>query len=129
MVRNSHLSKSISDVSWAMLFGMLDYKAVEAGKVALDIAPHNTSQNCSQCGEKVPKPLSVRYHKCPFCGLELNRDHNAALNILARGITILQAEGLSVSAPGGLALAELLKGEPSQLRVPLDIRRVVSAST
>ena len=53
---------------------------------------------------------------------------NAAKNILARGIDLLQAEGLGVSEPGSLALAGLLKGEPFQLRVPFDIRRVVSAS-
>ncbi|MBL8149916.1 MAG: transposase, partial [Blastocatellia bacterium] len=121
MVGNEHLAKSISDVAWGMFFEMLDYKAVEAGKRTIDIAPHNTSQLCSnaKCGEKVVKALSQRWHKCPFCGLVLNRDHNAARNILARGINLLQAEGLSVSAPAGLALAGLLKGEPWEISAHL----------
>jgi putative transposase len=44
-----------------------------------------TSQLCSQCGERVPKDLSARVHSCPFCGLVLDRDHNAARNILSLG--------------------------------------------
>lgn len=116
MVKNPHLAKSISDAGWAMFFNMLDYKAAEAGRLAIDVAPHHTSQNCSGCHKQVVKALSERLHKCPFCGLELSRDHNAAKNILARGVEILvQAGGLPVSAPGGLALARLLNGEPSHL--------------
>jgi len=46
----------------------------------------NTSQNCSTCGSKVPKPLTARQHNCPHCGLILDRDVNAALNILHRGL-------------------------------------------
>jgi transposase len=100
------------DIGWGMFFNMLDYKVADAGKRTVDIAPHNTSQNCSNCCKKVIKALSQRWHKCPFCGLELSRDHNAAINILARAVRLLQAEGLSVSAPGALALARLTKGEP-----------------
>jgi putative transposase len=112
MLKNPKLAKSISDVAWGMFFDQLEYKAEYAGKLAKNVNPHNTSQLCSACNKKVPKGLSVRWHKCIYCGLELNRDQNSALNILARGIELLQAEGLSVSAPGGLALARLLNGEP-----------------
>ncbi|MEW6733975.1 MAG: transposase, partial [Acidobacteriota bacterium] len=112
MVQNPHLANSISDVGWGMFFSQLDYKAEDASKLAKNVVPNNTSQLCSGCKKKVPKALSVRWHKCPYCGLELDRDTNAARNILARGIATLQAEGLSVSAPGGLALARLLNGEP-----------------
>ena len=48
------------------------------------IDPRHTSVNCSSCGEKVPKSLAVRTHRCPLCGLVLDRDHNAAINILQR---------------------------------------------
>jgi putative transposase len=85
MVQNRHLSKSISDSSWGLFFDMLSYKAANAGRTVIKVPPHNTSQNCSACGEKVVKSLAVRIHRCPFCGLVLDRDHNAALNIKALG--------------------------------------------
>ena len=85
MVKNRHLSKSISDSSWGIFFNFLSYKAVDADRVVVKVPPHNTSQICSACGEKVPKSLSVRIHKCPFCNTVLDRDHNASLNILRLG--------------------------------------------
>lgn len=85
MVRNRHLSKSISDSSWGMFFSLLAYKAEEAGRNLIKVTPNGTSQICSGCGEKVPKKLSVRIHQCPFCNLVLDRDHNASLNILRLG--------------------------------------------
>jgi putative transposase len=85
MVRNKHLSRSISDSSWGMFFNLLSYKAEEAGRMVVKVLPNGTSQICSGCGEKVPKSLAVRIHCCPFCGLVIDRDHNAALNILALG--------------------------------------------
>ncbi|MEW6735082.1 MAG: transposase [Acidobacteriota bacterium] len=113
MVHNHQLAKSISDVGWGMFFDMLDYKAADANKLAVNVTPNSTSQSCSGCGKKVPKGLGMRWHRCPYCRLVLHRDKNAAINILARGIsTLLQTGGLPVSAPGGLALARLLKGEP-----------------
>jgi putative transposase len=112
MVKNHHLAKSISDAGWAMFFSMLDYKAAGADKTAMNINPNGTSQECSGCHKKVPKGLSQRWHRCIYCGLKLHRDENAARNILARGIEILRADGLSVPALGGLALAEPMKSEP-----------------
>lgn len=85
MVKNRHLSKSISDSSWGMFFNFLAYKAEEAGRRLVKINPNGTSQICSGCGKKVFKFLSVRTHRCPFCGLVLDRDHNAAINILRAG--------------------------------------------
>ena len=99
MLKNRHLSKSIADSSWGMFFSLLSYKAAEAGRTLVKVAPHGTSQICSQCGEKVPKSLSVRIHHCPLCGLNLDRDYNAALNILRVGQT-LQAP---TSAVAGVA--------------------------
>ncbi len=85
MVKNRHLSKSISDCSWGMFFNFLSYKAAEAGRTVVKVQPYNTSQICSGCGEKVHKSLAVRIHKCPFCNTVLDRDHNASLNILRLG--------------------------------------------
>ncbi len=84
MVQNHHLAKSISDAGWSQLIGFTKSKAECAGKVVELVNPVNTSQNCSKCGNSVPKDMSVRVHSCPFCGLEMDRDHNAAINILKR---------------------------------------------
>ena len=84
MVKNHRLAKSISDAGWYQLIQFTKYKAEYAGKVVELVDPKNTTQNCSRCGTKVPKSLSVRTHKCPHCGLIMDRDHNAAINILKR---------------------------------------------
>jgi len=88
MVKNRHLSKSISDSSWGKFFELLAYKAAEAGRIVVKVPPNNTSQICSKCGEKVPKSLAVRVHRCPYCGLVMGRDENAARNIVAVGQTV-----------------------------------------
>jgi putative transposase len=81
MVQNHHLAKSISDAGWSQLISFTKTKAEYAGKIVELVNPRNTSQNCSSCGSSVPKNLSVRVHSCPFCGLVMDRDHNAAINI------------------------------------------------
>ncbi|MBW6471374.1 MAG: transposase, partial [Methanosarcinaceae archaeon] len=84
MVKNHHLAKSISDAGWNQLIQFTKHKAEHAGKVVELVDPKNTTQNCSSCGNKVPKSLSVRTHKCSYCGLEMDRDVNAAINILQK---------------------------------------------
>jgi putative transposase len=93
MVKNHHLAKSIQDSGWGMFFDILAYKAEEAGKQVVKVNPHNTSQICSGCGHIVKKTLAVRIHKCPHCGLELDRDINAARNILATALSITGSDG------------------------------------
>lgn len=87
MIKNKHLAKSIADAGWGMFFQILKYKAEEAGKQVIEIDPRGTSQTCSVCGNIVKKDLSVRIHACPFCSSVLNRDHNAALNIIYKART------------------------------------------
>jgi putative transposase len=70
---------------------MLDYKMKILGRCMVKVDPKYTSQICSSCGETVKKSLSVRTHKCPECGLVMDRDENAALNILSRGRECLAA--------------------------------------
>jgi putative transposase len=65
-------------------------KAEEAGRRVVLVNPRNTSKMCSSCGELVQKALSDRTHSCPRCGLVMGRDHNAALNILHRGLQTLR---------------------------------------
>jgi len=84
MVKNHRLAKNISDVGWGEFIAMLSYKAESAGRILAKVSPHGTTQECSRCGNVVPKDLSVRTHDCPYCGLVMDRDHNAAINILHR---------------------------------------------
>jgi putative transposase len=85
------MNRSIGDVAWNQFTQCCSSKAAEAGRTVVFVDPRGTTQMCSDCGTVVPKDLSVRRHDCPECGLSLDRDHNAALNILARGLTSLGA--------------------------------------
>jgi len=86
MVKNHKLAKSISDASWSMFCQWVEYFGKVFGKVTVAVPPQYTSQNCSNCGKQVVKTLSQRTHHCGPCGTVLDRDHNAALNILAIGL-------------------------------------------
>lgn len=88
LVKNHHLAKSISDASWGIFTNWIDYYARIHKVVCVAVPPRHTSQDCSVCGERVMKTLSTRTHKCK-CGAVLNRDHNAAINILAKALKIL----------------------------------------
>jgi putative transposase len=90
MIKNHNLAKHIADVAWSKLITITTYKAEWAGKIVELINPKNTSQMCSGCGEIVTKELSERTHSCPFCGLILDRDHNAAINIMRLGLQSLR---------------------------------------
>ncbi|NYZ76414.1 IS200/IS605 family element transposase accessory protein TnpB [Candidatus Micrarchaeota archaeon] len=76
--------KQINDAGWNMFANMLAYKAEGAGCRVVFVDPRNTTQECSNCHQIVRKDLTERMHKCPFCGLELDRDINAARNILTK---------------------------------------------
>mgnify|MGYP005812342537 CR=1 FL=1 len=82
MNRNGNLSLSSYDAGFGLFRQMLEYKAESAGVQVVAVNPSNTTQLCSRCGRLVPKDLSVRVHRCPSCGLVLDRDVNAARNIL-----------------------------------------------
>lgn len=87
MVKNKKLAKSINDAGWGQFLDILSDKAERAGGQVIRVAPQYTSQMCSRCGEIVQKSLSVRTHICPECGFIADRDHNAALNILQKGLS------------------------------------------
>lgn len=99
---NKTISRGIADVAWGQFVQFTTYKAANAGRLVALVNPRGTTQACSGCGVIVPKDLSVRIHDCPNCGLKISRDHNAALNILARGLASIGA-GLpdeAIEAPG-----------------------------
>ena len=108
------LSKQINDASWSSFFQKLKYKAESADKSVIEVNPNFTSQDCSACGNRVKKDLSVRVHHCLQCGLKIGRDRNAAINILRLGqmaemsssekvslkdITYQVAESVSLESP------------------------------
>ena len=114
MVKNHKLALSISDASWSLFREWLEYFARVFDKVVVAVPPDHTSQNCSSCGTVVKKSLSVRTHICG-CGTILDRDENAAINILMRalemlgkdtvGHTEIHAQGQSGLCPVGVSEA------------------------
>lgn len=110
LARNSKLAKSILDAAWGAFIKILEAVAVKRGVHVVKVNPHSTSVDCSGCGTKVPKTLSIRTHQCPNpkCNLEIDRDANAAINILNRAIS---AVGLIVPAFGGLGDTQPLRKE------------------
>jgi putative transposase len=98
MVQNHRLAKSISDASWSMFRSVLSAKAESATRTLVSVEPAYTSQDCSTCGFRVRKTLKERVHSCPNCGLVMDRDHNAALNIIQIAVG-LHSVGQSVEAP------------------------------
>jgi len=90
MQKNHPLAKSIADVAWNMFISITGSKAEDAGSRVIQVNPRNTSQMCSRCGMIVAKTLSDRVHSCPHCGLVMDRDQNAAINIMRLG---LQSQG------------------------------------
>lgn len=102
------LAKSVYDVSWGKFITILESVVVKYGVHLVKVNPHNTTQNCSGCGTKVPKTLSVRLHECPKCSLEMDRDENAAINVLYKA---LDAVGLTATACRALDVSQAMKQE------------------
>ena len=93
MVKNGNLAKSISDASWGRFLAWVQYYAALHAIPVVKVSPHYTSQNCSGCGTLVKKSLSVRTHMCSTCGLVMDRDQNAAVNILAKALSTVGQTG------------------------------------
>jgi putative transposase len=96
MNHNRHLSLSSHDAGFGLFRQMLEYKAESAGIQLIAVNPSNTTQACSGCGSIVPKGLSVRVHSCPDCGLVIDRDVNAARNILSLALRTPPGRGAQV---------------------------------
>jgi putative transposase len=117
MVKCHNRARSISDASWYQFRLWLEHFAKKFGKTAIAVPPHNTSQECCICGEKVKKELRERVHSCG-CGLTIHRDINAAINILLRAKS---RDGQSRSNPTGVVASTLvgaiLLGQATTLNV------------
>ncbi|NEO48884.1 MAG: transposase [Moorea sp. SIO4A3] len=92
LAKNHCLAKSINDAGWYQFRKWMEHFGTKFGKVTVAVNPAYTSQNCSNCGEVVKKSLSTRTHTCK-CGCELDRDHNAAINILKRALSTVGHTG------------------------------------
>ena len=98
MLKNTYLSRSIMDASWASFTAMLSYKAESAGSRVVAVNPKNTSKKCSNCSNIQDMPLQKREYNCSKCNLNLDRDINAARNILRTALNSCYAVGLTVNA-------------------------------
>jgi putative transposase len=114
MVKNRKLAKSISDAASSAFRQWLEYFGKVFGVVTVAVPPHYTSTNSSNCGEAVKKSLSQRTHQCPHCGFVLDRDWNAALNILELGLRTAGHVG-TLNASGDI---DLCLGEETPLSKP-----------
>jgi putative transposase len=92
--RKAGLNKSLQDTGRRQLLSILACKAAYASKRVEAVFPAYTTQECSGCGERISKSLSVRTHVCTTCGLLLDRDENAAKNIQWRGQRLRGLAGL-----------------------------------
>ena len=125
LVKNRHLAKSIHDASLSLFTQWLDYYGKVWDKAVVAVPPQYTTQDCSSCGHRVVKTLSTRTHTCPKCGFEMDRDQNAALNILKKGLSILGMEwqnstfGQKGTAPLGGTTGEIgtaaFEGQPDEV--------------
>ncbi len=122
MVKNRKLSKSISDAGWSAFRNWLEYFGKVFGVVTVAVPPHYTSQNCSSCrkiintstslsveaerSRSLKKSLSQRTHRCHHCGFVLDRDWNAAINILELALRTVGHTGTNVSGENDLCLGE-----------------------
>ncbi len=110
MLKNHCLAKSIADASWYLFRQWIEHFATKFGRIAIAVPPQYTSQECSQCKAIVKKSLSARTHVCS-CGLILQRDWNAAINILLKaksrdGQSQSNADGVGASTLLGASLVE-----------------------
>ena len=107
MVKNHHLAQSMSDAAWGDFRRWVEYFGKVFGVATVAVAPQYTSQNCSNCGETVKKSLSTRTHICPQCGHGQDRDHNAAINILKKGLNTVGHTGIKAWGENDLCLSQV----------------------
>uniref|UniRef100_A0A1D9G775 Cas12f1-like TNB domain-containing protein n=1 Tax=Moorena producens (strain JHB) TaxID=1454205 RepID=A0A1D9G775_MOOP1 len=92
LVKNHCRGLSINDAGWYQFRKWLEHFGDKFGRITVAVNPAYTSQNCSDCGEVVKKSLSTRTHVCQ-CGCRLDRDHNAAINILRKALSTVGHTG------------------------------------
>ena len=104
MVQKNYNARNMQDCAWGMFGELLNYKAENAGCLVIKVNPRNTTKTCSNCGVLQDMPLWKRIYECD-CGLVIDRDHNAAINILKRGQGLSSVE-TNPSALQGLSMKQ-----------------------
>ncbi|GHO77760.1 transposase [Ktedonobacter sp. SOSP1-85] len=117
LAKNRKLAKSMSDAAWGRFLLWLTYYGHVHNIPVIAVEPAFTSQDCSACGARVKKSLSVRTHICPSCGLVLDRDHNAALNILEKAYRTVGQTGT-----GGAQASPNASGQTASTRSGRKVR-------
>ena len=111
----TRFAKSILDAGWREFLAIVACKAQSAGKMTIAVHPNGTTQNYSTCGTRIPKIMANRWHSCHVCGLELDRDVNAAINVknIAVGRTVIKASLCVSYVDAGLARKSTLYSSTS----------------
>lgn len=101
-IARTRMAKSTHDAGWGQFLQILSVKAANAGLMTIAVNPNGTTQNCSNCGEKIPKTIQDRWHSCHHCRCSLDRDHNAAINIKHRAVghLVLKAQEMPDAIAG-----------------------------
>ena len=121
LVRNSKLSKSITDAGWTQFRKWVEYFGWKFGKITIAVPPHYTSQDCPKCERRVKKSLSTRTHVCE-CGYTTDRDIASSIRILQIGLITLGHSGTYATGdlPSWAVGATLLSNGESLNVEPLD---------
>ena len=120
MLQGNGNARNKQDAAWRRFITLLEYKAELYGVHVVQVEARGTTKECASCGVETAKPIWVREHSCPSCGFEVDRDANAALNVLKRGFSELGL-GWPESTPVETAL-------PTDTRV-VSAKRVVEAGS
>jgi Transposase and inactivated derivatives len=118
-------SRNTASAAWDTFTTLLEYKCKVEGTHFVEVDPAGTTKECASCGVATDKPLWVREHSCPACGFEMDRDANAGLNILSRGLDEVGV-GYSEETPVETALALFTSSDGSDV---VDTKRVIESGS
>ena len=104
MLESPSNSRNTASAAWDTFTSLLEYKCEREGTHFVEVEPKDTTKECASCGVKTDKPLWVREHSCPACGFKMDRDANAAINILSRGFEQLGVGDAEATTPVETAL-------------------------
>jgi putative transposase len=126
MLESAGNSQDKASAAWDTFTTMLQYKCKREGTHFVEVEPAGTTKECASCGVESDKPLWVREHSCPACGFEMDRDANAAVNILSRGFEKLGLGQSEDTTPVETALPMFTSSGASDV---VDVKRVVETGS